>query len=205
MSFSVPRCRRPICGSTRATTSPSSSSTSRSTPCAAGCCGPKLMVKLRRLCSLIEFANQPKANFRCFCSFATSLLIARQQIVRAFPWREEIEVAEFLIETDGFVEHPLLLIVVANLDEAGKREILAQRVALKAVVGQQPPHVRMTDEDHPVKIVGFALEPVGPWKHLDDRRDLSCLVGFRAQANAGVQRRRQQVIDHVEALLAPCV
>src|ERR1700761_377107 len=47
MSFSVPRCRSPICGSTRSTTSPSSSSTRRSTPCAAGCCGPKLIVKLR--------------------------------------------------------------------------------------------------------------------------------------------------------------
>src|SRR6266446_46877 len=134
--------------------------------------------------------------------FAASLLIARQRIVRAFPWREEIEVAKFLVETDGFVKHPLLLIVVAHLDEAGKREILAQRVALKTVVGQQPPHVRMTDEDHPIKIVGLALEPVGPWKHLDDRRHLGSLIGFRAQADAGVQRRRQQVIDHVEALLA---
>ena len=47
ISFSVPRCNSPICGSTRSTTSPSSSSTSRSTPCAAGCCGPKLMVNLR--------------------------------------------------------------------------------------------------------------------------------------------------------------
>src|SRR6476469_4623025 len=36
-----------MCGSTRSTTSPSSSSTRRRTPCAAGCCGPKLMVKLR--------------------------------------------------------------------------------------------------------------------------------------------------------------
>src|SRR5580698_3079036 len=47
MSFSVPRCSKPICGSTRSTTSPSSSSTRRNTPCAAGCCGPKLIVKVR--------------------------------------------------------------------------------------------------------------------------------------------------------------
>src|SRR5215831_13072439 len=45
-----------MCGSTRSTTSPSSSSTRRSTPCAAGCCGPKLIVKLRRLCSAIQLA-----------------------------------------------------------------------------------------------------------------------------------------------------
>src|SRR3954466_15863479 len=46
-SFSVARCNRPICGSARWMTSPSISSTSRSTPCAAGCCGPKFSVKLR--------------------------------------------------------------------------------------------------------------------------------------------------------------
>src|SRR4029078_9477681 len=36
-----------MCGSTRSTTSPSSSSTRRKTPCAAGCCGPKLMLNWR--------------------------------------------------------------------------------------------------------------------------------------------------------------
>src|SRR3954451_13324477 len=48
---------------------------------------------------------------------ATSLLVARQRIVRAFPWREEIEFAEFLIEADRLVQHPLLLVVVAGPDE----------------------------------------------------------------------------------------
>jgi hypothetical protein len=43
-SFSVARCSSPMCGSARWITSPSSSSTSRSTPCAAGCCGPKFNV-----------------------------------------------------------------------------------------------------------------------------------------------------------------
>src|SRR6266496_1820955 len=75
--------------------------------------------------------------------FAASLLIARQRIVRAFPRREEIEFAEFLIEADGVVDHPLLLVVVAHLDKAGEREILAQRMPVEAIVGQQPPHVRV--------------------------------------------------------------
>src|SRR5690606_2080888 len=44
-SFSVARCSSPMCGSARCTISPSSSSTSRSTPCAAGCCGPKFSVQ----------------------------------------------------------------------------------------------------------------------------------------------------------------
>src|SRR5919107_1902143 len=42
-SFSKPQCRYPTCGMHRTTVSPSSSSTRRSTPCVAGCCGPMLM------------------------------------------------------------------------------------------------------------------------------------------------------------------
>src|SRR5690606_1238993 len=54
ISFSVPRCKSPMCGSTRLTTSPSSSSTRRRTPCAAGCCGPKFRLKLRIWASVMS-------------------------------------------------------------------------------------------------------------------------------------------------------
>src|SRR5712664_3680009 len=110
------------------------------------------MVKLRRLCSVIGWRPRPSFEIprcarllrmrvergsqpmRLSTHLWPRLLIARQRIVRAFPGREKIEFAEFLIETDGFVEHPLLLVVVAHLDETGEREILAQRMAVKAVV-----------------------------------------------------------------------
>src|SRR5271156_1067411 len=138
MSFSVPRWSRPIWGSTRSTTSPSSSSTRRSTPCAAGCCGPKLMVKLRT--SLIASACLP------------SLLVAGQRIVRTFPRRQEIEIAEFLGELHGIVDDALLLVVPAHFDEAGQREVLAQRVALEAAIGEDPAHVRMAREHHAVEV-----------------------------------------------------
>src|SRR5476651_1611324 len=114
--------------------------------------------------------------------FASSLLIARQdRIISSLPRREEIEFAEFLIETDGLIDHPLLLVVVTHLDEAGEREILAQRMAVEAVIGQETPHVRMAGEDHAVEVVAFALEPVGAGKQLDDRGHLGGLAGFRAQ------------------------
>src|SRR4051812_15062997 len=54
-NFSVPRCSRPICGSARSTTSPSISRMRRSTPCAAGCCGPKLIVWLSTSMTLVVF------------------------------------------------------------------------------------------------------------------------------------------------------
>src|SRR5438445_12667027 len=74
---------------------------------------------------------------------ATSLLIAGQGIISAFPRREEIEFAELLVETDRLVQHPLLLVVVAHLDKTGERKILAQRMALKTVIGEKAPHVGM--------------------------------------------------------------
>src|SRR4051812_46729864 len=42
--FSMPVCRNPIVGEAERIVSPSSSSTSRSTPCVLGCCGPMLTV-----------------------------------------------------------------------------------------------------------------------------------------------------------------
>src|SRR5262245_48256165 len=42
--FSMPVCRKPTVGSADTTFSPSSSSTSRNTPCVLGCCGPMLTV-----------------------------------------------------------------------------------------------------------------------------------------------------------------
>src|ERR1700736_2887184 len=91
--------------------------------------------------------------------FATSLLVTRQyRIVGPLPRREEIEFAEFLVEPDRLVDHPLLLVVVAHLDKAGEREILAQRMAVEAVIGQQPAHVGMTGEDHAIEVVTLAFE-----------------------------------------------
>src|SRR6185437_13944493 len=120
ISFSVPRCRRPICGSTRATTSPSSSSTRRNTPCAAGCCGPKLMVKLRRFCGCSFMSQLPlhgelriaNSEWRNSFGLRFRFLVAGQGIVRPFPWRHEIEFPEFLVEPDRLVQHPLFLVVV---------------------------------------------------------------------------------------------
>src|SRR6516165_2131619 len=195
MSFSVPRCSRPICGSTRATTSPSSSSTRRSTPCAAGCCGPKLMVKLRSAGSFMSLVDRRY-------SLPAILLVARQRIIGTLPWREEVEFAELLVEAHGLVKHALLLVVVSHLDKAGQREILAQRMPLETVVGQDAPHVGVTGKEHAIEVIDLALEPIGAGKHVDDRRHLRILVCLHAQPNTCVQRRREEVIDHVETLLA---
>ncbi len=128
------------------------------------------------------------------------LLVAGQR--RALPGAQEVELPEFLAQPHRLVAHALLLVVVAHLDEAGHREVLAQRMALEAIVGQDAAQVRVPVEQHAEKVVGLALVPVGAGKHgqalaTGVASSVATLTRIRA-----VQLRRQQVIDDLEALLA---
>src|SRR5688500_4685983 len=122
-------------------TSPSSSSTSLSTPCAAGCCGPKFSVK---------FWISGTTGIPCFEIGLIARVVAndlRHQCAR--------------LDADRLVNHAALRRVVAHLDVADHREILAERVPDEAVVGQQAAQVGMTAEQDAVEIERLALEPVG--------------------------------------------
>src|SRR3546814_21159942 len=58
------------------------------------------------------------------------------------------------------LHHALLLGVVANLDVADEREILAERMAYEAVVGQDPAQVRVALEDDAEQVEGLPFDPV---------------------------------------------
>ena len=75
-------------------------------------------------------------------------------------------------------------------------------MAFETVIGQQPPQIRVAGEQDAVEVVGLALEPVGAGKTDDRARHRRRLVGLDAHADAVVQPGAQQVIDHIEALLA---
>src|SRR5688500_3764715 len=184
MSFSVPRCRRPMCGSTRVTTSPSSSSTSRRTPCAAGCCGPKLIVKLRTCASGIG----------CFLlRFCARLLIAGKKVLSAFPGGEVVEGTKLLRQPHFLVDDAFPLVVVAHLDMAGKGKILTQRMAGKAIVGENSPEIGMAGKQNAIKVERLALIPVGGGKNLDDARHRRLLIGFDLYAHPMVPVGTQEM------------
>src|SRR6185436_11978945 len=122
-SFSVARCSRPMCGSAFWMTSPSSSSTSRSTPCAAGCCGPKFSVK--------------------FWISGTAGILRDQVRVVARVVADDLRHERARLDADRLVDDTALGRVVTHLDVADQREVLAERVADEAVVGEQPPQVGM--------------------------------------------------------------
>src|SRR5690606_9759772 len=106
-SFSVARCRRPTCGSAFWITSPSISSTRRSTPCAAGCCGPTFIVKL-----------SISATGRTLLQLGTVAVVLANDLGHQRAG----------LDGHRLVHHPALLSVVANLGRADQREILAERV-----------------------------------------------------------------------------
>ena len=102
--------------------------------------------------------------------FSSAFSSPGSTLVHAFPRAQEIEAAEILGQLHRLVDDALLLVVVAHLDIAGQREVLAQRMALEAVVGEDAAQVRMVGEEHAVEVPGLALEPAGRAEHRRDRR-----------------------------------
>src|SRR6185312_11085638 len=129
------------------------------------------------------------------------LLVAGNGAIHAFPGAQKIEAAIVLHQLYRLVDHALQLVVVSELDEASQRKVLAQRMALKAVIGEQAPEVGVVFEQDPVEIVGFALEPVGCRKQRDDAWHRRLRAGPDPHANPMIEPRAQQVIDDIEALI----
>src|SRR4029077_13889132 len=73
------------------------------------------------------------------------------------------------IDGDGLVDDAALLGVVAHLDMARQREVLAERMADEAVIGEDAAQVRMPVEHDAEEVERLALEPVHPWPYLDER------------------------------------
>src|SRR5574343_373152 len=170
-SFSVARCNRPICGSARWTTSPSSSSTRRRTPCAAGCCGPKLSVKLR-------ISAMYRTPVGIFAHDARGILTR--------------------LDCDGLVNHTSRVGVIAHLDVTGNREIPPERMDDEPVIRQHTTQIVMPKECNSVQIEGFALEPVGGRPNGRDR--LHCREAFvfckHTHPQANILRDREKMNDN---------
>src|SRR5882724_13601121 len=114
-----------MCGSALVMISPSISSTRRSTPCAAGCCGPKFMV-------------------RFWISGILGRLLERLVVTRVVADHARHQYARR--DAHRLVHHPLLLRVVAYFHVAGEREVLAEWMPDETVVGEDAAQVRVAVE-----------------------------------------------------------
>ena len=135
---------------------------------------------------------------------SSRLLVAGQngqRIVRAFPGRQEIEVAELLRQLDGLVDHPLLRLVVADLDIARSSGSPCAADApgshSRSAAGAGPDAPRTAS--HTCRTASRSnqsaqgIDAHGAGHRLD-------LVGGQLDPHPRVPRHRQQVIDHLEPL-----
>src|ERR1700736_2579183 len=130
--FSMPVWRYPIVGEHETTVSPSSSSTSRSTPCVLGCCGPMFTVIVSvRSSGIVLRSAVPRARAR-----ASSVLSCARCLVGG-----EVSAEFFLGHLQRF-RRPRLQ---PDLD----REILAQRVTFPVLGHQETPQIAVALEDDP--------------------------------------------------------
>ena len=109
------------------------------------------------------------------------------------------------LDRHRLVDDALLLRVVAHLDRARDREVLAERMADEAVVGEDAAQVDVAVEDDAEQVEGLALEPVGGAPDLGERGNLRhVVVGTEdLQAQPPVVRQREQVRDDAEAKAFP--
>jgi hypothetical protein len=121
--------------------------------------------------------------------------------IRPLPRRHEIELPVFLHEVHGLVDHALELLVIAHLDIARGREVLAQRVPAEAVIGEDAAQVRVAGEQDPEHVVDLALVPAGAGMRGHDGGDHVFLPHMGFHADAVVLVHAEEVVDHVEAPL----
>src|SRR5262245_5371609 len=177
-SFSVARCSRPMCGSAFWITSPSISSTRRSTPCAAGCWGPKFSVK-----------------------FWNSAMAARPVRTGLALLADHLRHRDARLDADGLIDDAAARGVVAHLDVAREREVLAEGMPDEPVVREDASQVRMPAEQDAVEVEGLALVPVRRRPDSGHRVDHRRLAGAAqaAQPQPRVAGHGQQLVDDREA------
>ena len=106
------------------------------------------------------------------------------------------------LDSDGLVNDPSLLGVVAHFDIARYGEILAERMADKAVIGKNAAQVRMPFEHYAEQIECLAFEPVHAGPDTDERiQHGEFVVRYPgAHAQPPIVGQRQQVRHDGEAL-----
>src|SRR3569833_854397 len=175
-SFSVARCKRPMCGSARSMTSPSISSTKHSTPKAEKNSNPKNKKKLR-----ISATITP-AHIRYFF-FITAVVTyhARHQDAR--------------LDGHRLVYHTPFVRIITHFHFANERKIFAEGMADETIIGEEAAQIRLAVEQDTEEVEGLALVPVGaiPDRHHGiHARRLGIQQYFHAQAL--VVADRQEVI-----------
>src|SRR5438309_5693187 len=82
----------------------------------------------------------------------------------------------------------------------GEREVLALRIPLETIIGEDPPQIIIPGEADAVHVEHLALEPTGNGPQPSDARHRRRLVSRDFYADAPILGQRQQMIDDFEPL-----
>ena len=75
-------------------------------------------------------------------------------------------------------------------------------MTLEAIIGEDPPQIRMAGEHNAIEVVSLPFIPIRAGKDLDDRGHRRRLIGLDFEANARIVFGRKQMIDDIKAAFA---
>lgn len=113
-----------------------------------------------------------------------------------------LKVTERLGELQGLDDNALLLLVIAQLGVTSQGEILAQRVAIEAVVGHDAAQIRVSGEEDTEHVVDLTLVPQSTLKETGHTGDGGSLIRIGLDTDARVVADTEKVVDDLEALVA---
>jgi hypothetical protein len=116
--------------------------------------------------------------------------------------RAALKVTEGLGELEGLNNDALLLLVVAQLSITSQGEVLAQWVAIEAVIGHDTTQIRVAGEEHTEHVVNLTLVPQSTLEETSHTGHRGGLVRVGLDTNTGVVANTEQVVDDLEALVA---
>src|SRR5689334_7755010 len=156
-----------MCGMTSEITSPSVRSTSRSTPCVLGCCGPMLT----------SISSVRTSNSITVGSWEAVAMIVSGQEKKEEGERRKDESGSPSLDL-SFILPPLSFDSTATdaVVFQGELVVLAQRVAHPVFRQEDAAQVRVAGEPDAGQVVNLALVPVGRSPEGGDRRHLGQLA-----------------------------
>src|SRR5690606_6939462 len=157
-----------MCGTTSLTISPSSRTSSLSTPCVEGCCGPRLMIN--------------SSSFRSSAQSALGSDLSRFSSSNRY-W------TLFNVFSLVFNFNTAIVLLVAI--------VFSQRVAFPVGRKQDSSQIGMIGEAYSKEVIGFPFVPVRGSIHRCNRRHLRIIAGhYNANHQMMIKRDGIEVVDH---------
>lgn len=113
-----------------------------------------------------------------------------------------LEVPERLRKLQRLNDNALLLLTVTQLRVSRQGEVLAQRVAIKAVVGHDTTQIGVAGEEDTEHVVHLTLVPQSTLEQTGNTGHGAGLVGVGLDTDTRVVAHTEHVVDDLEALVA---